>query len=128
MTNIHLPNTSPLCISSQLSAYCVPPLALPHLSLRPLPAVAMCLRLGQQVLIPPTEKARLLADYLRAGFCLLLGFALIEFLAQKYPSGAFDILGVALGYLAIRSSEGYNFQQSPTPLTTLSTTHHTHTH
>ena len=71
----------------------------------------MCMGMGQQVLIPPTDKARMLCDYLRSCFGLLLAVALLEFLGFKFASGIFDILGVVLGYLATRSSEGYNYQQ-----------------
>ena len=71
----------------------------------------MCIGFGQQVLIPPTERALAMADYLRACFALLLALTLTEFLGQRFLPGVLDILGVALGYLAIRSSEGYNYQQ-----------------
>ena len=87
----------------------------------------MCMGFGQQVLIPPTERARLMADYLRSCFVLLLLLVLTEFLAYtKLFSGIFDLLGVGLGYLAIRSSEGYNYQQgthTPRTTTNLDTSH-----
>ena len=71
----------------------------------------MCVGMGQQVLIPPTDKGRLIADYMRACFGLLLALALIEFLSIFILGGVLDLLAVGLGYLAIRNPEGYNYQQ-----------------
>ena len=66
--------------------------------------------MGQQILIPPTEKARLIADYIRACFGLLLALALLKFLSLGILSGVLTLLAVFLGYMAIRNPEGYNYQ------------------
>ena len=71
----------------------------------------MCMGMGQQMLIPPTDKARLIADYLRACFGLLLVLALLEFISLNVIGGALDLLAVFVGYMAIRNAEGYNYQQ-----------------
>ena len=72
---------------------------------------AMCMGMGQQMLIPPTEKARLIADYLRACFGLLLVLSLLEFLSLVIIGGFLDLVAVFVGYMAIRNPEGYNYQQ-----------------
>ena len=71
----------------------------------------MCMGMGQQMLIPPTEKAVLIADYLRACFGLILALALLEFLSLQYVSAILDLLAVFIGYMAIRNREGFNYQQ-----------------
>ena len=71
----------------------------------------MCMGMGQQVLIPPTDKARLIADYLRACFGLLLALAFLEFLSFAIVGGVLDLVAVFLGYMAIRNPSGYNYQQ-----------------
>jgi len=71
----------------------------------------MCMGMGQQILIPPTDKARLIADYLRACFGLLLALAVIEFLSFLFLGGVLDLLAIMIGYMAIRNPEGYNYQQ-----------------
>jgi hypothetical protein len=71
----------------------------------------MCMGMGQPILIPPSEKGRAMADYLRTCLVLALLLALTEFIGTKYVSGVFDILAAAIGYMAIRNPEGFNYQQ-----------------
>ena len=71
----------------------------------------MCLSMGQPILIPPSEHGRAMADYLRTCLVLALVLALTEFVGSKYVSGVLDILAAALGYMAIRNPEGFNYQQ-----------------
>jgi len=71
----------------------------------------MCINPNANVLIPPTDKAREYADYIRAVLGLLLLLSLCEFLGGTFISGIFDIIALLIGWLAIRNNEGYAFQQ-----------------
>ena len=71
----------------------------------------MCMGMGQQMLIPPTDKARLIADYMRACFVLLLILSVIAFVIVDVLNGIINLLCVFIGYMAIRNPEGYNYQQ-----------------
>mmetsp|Transcript_24447 Transcript_24447/g.36671 ORF Transcript_24447/g.36671 Transcript_24447/m.36671 type:complete len:198 (+) Transcript_24447:94-687(+) len=64
-----------------------------------------------QMLIPPTERARKIAFLLR----IVIYFHLIViagfFMSALYVDGVVDLLGALIGYMAIRNRRGYNFQQ-----------------
>jgi len=63
------------------------------------------------VLIPPTEKAVKLADYLKLVIGLHLVVGVCWLISAKWLDGIFDLLGVAIGYTGIRNQEGYSIQQ-----------------
>jgi len=71
----------------------------------------MCIGSRQLILVPPTDAAKKYADYLKVLFGLLLALALCEFLGGTFISGIMDVIGVLLGWCAIRNPEGYAFQQ-----------------
>jgi len=74
----------------------------------------MCIPLGagyQNILVPPSDRARRLADYLRIAIYLHFTLALFMFLGGRYFDGAFDLIAAAIGYLSIRQHEGYSVQQ-----------------
>lgn len=66
---------------------------------------------GANVLIPPTEKGRKIADYLKIAIGIHLVLAILLFFGGRYIDGIFDLLGVVIGFLGIRNPEGYSFQQ-----------------
>lgn len=65
----------------------------------------------QQMLIPPSQRARKLASALRVviygHLIVIIGF----FLSALYVDGVVDLLGALIGFMAIRNHRGYNFQQ-----------------
>jgi len=65
----------------------------------------------QNILIPPTEKAVKLADYLRVAISLHFVMTIMLFLCGRWLDGALDLIGVAIGYLSIRNPDGYSIQQ-----------------
>mmetsp|Transcript_8748 Transcript_8748/g.17159 ORF Transcript_8748/g.17159 Transcript_8748/m.17159 type:complete len:209 (-) Transcript_8748:412-1038(-) len=65
----------------------------------------------QQMLIPPTERARKLAVYMRGVIYFHLLVILGFFLSALYVDGVVDLLGALIGFMSIRNSRGYNFQQ-----------------
>mmetsp|Transcript_34446 Transcript_34446/g.83320 ORF Transcript_34446/g.83320 Transcript_34446/m.83320 type:complete len:205 (+) Transcript_34446:139-753(+) len=65
----------------------------------------------QQMLIPPSERARGMATQMRVVIFVHLVFILGFFLSALYVDGVVDLLGAMIGYMAIRNSRGYNFQQ-----------------
>jgi len=62
-------------------------------------------------LIPPSEKASKLADYLKVIIGLHFTLAICLFLSILWVDGAFDLFGAAIGYMAIRNPMAYNLQQ-----------------
>jgi len=81
----------------------------------PLPSTTahsvMCLfPAGGNVLIPPTERARKIGDYLRVAIALHFALAIFLVIGGQYVTGIFDILGALIGYYSIKNSEGYSFQ------------------
>ena len=69
--------------------------------------VALC---SGNILIPPTDKARKIADYLRVAIGLHVFLAVFLMLGGRYPDGVFDLLGALIGFMAIKNAEGYSFQ------------------
>jgi hypothetical protein len=66
---------------------------------------------GQQMPpIPPNEKAKKLGDYLRIAIYFHFGLAAFALLTFQWINGIFDLLGATIGYMGIKSPEGYNFQ------------------
>jgi uncharacterized membrane protein YgcG len=65
----------------------------------------------QSYLIPPSEKASKLADYLRIVIFMHFALAIAEFFGGRYISGVFDLLGALIGYLSIRHPTQFNLQQ-----------------
>jgi len=65
----------------------------------------------QQMLIPPTERARKLAMYTRGVIYFHLLVILGFFLSALYVDGVVDLLGAMIGFMSIRNNRGYNFQQ-----------------
>jgi len=70
----------------------------------------MCLFPFGNILIPPTDRARKLADYLRVAVGMHFFLAIFLIVGSRYLDGIFDILGALIGWMGIRSSEGYSFQ------------------
>jgi hypothetical protein len=64
---------------------------------------------GGNILIPPSIAARKLGDYLRVAIGLHCGLAIFLIMGGRYLDGIFDLLGVLIGFMAIRNSEGYSF-------------------
>lgn len=62
------------------------------------------------ILIPPTEKARQIANLLRMAIGVHFALVILLFLGTRYVDGAFDMLGWLIGFFSIRNSEGYSFQ------------------
>jgi len=73
----------------------------------------MCIPIGgfSGVLIPPNERARKLADYLKVAVSLHFTLALFMFLGGRWFDGAFDLLASLIGYMSIRQADGYSLQQ-----------------
>ena len=72
----------------------------------------MCFYNRSSFLVPPTEAARALALYFKASIILTAIISISEFLAVALiPSALFDLFTALIGYAAIRSSEGYVYQQ-----------------
>jgi len=65
----------------------------------------------QSYLIPPSEKASKLGDYLRIVILMHFALAVAEFFGGRYISGVFDLLGALIGYLSIRHPTQFNLQQ-----------------
>jgi len=63
------------------------------------------------VLVPPNERARKLADYLRVAIVMHFFLAIFMFLGARWFDGAFNVLAVAIGYLSIRQSDAFSIQQ-----------------
>jgi len=60
--------------------------------------------------VPPTDRARKIADYFRVLIILHFVLAVTMFFGTRYVDGAFDLLGATVGYMSIRNPEAYNFQ------------------
>jgi len=75
--------------------------------------IVMCFPFGgiQNILVPPTEKARKIAVAFKV--CLVLHFLLIIsfFISTQYIDAVMDLFLLALGAFAVKSSDGYSFQQ-----------------
>lgn len=71
----------------------------------------MCLGFAN-FLVPPSPRARNIADYLKVVLVLHFGLAVCEIAAFRWFDGAFDILFALIGVLAIRNPEGYSLQQT----------------
>jgi len=73
----------------------------------------MCIPIGgfSGVLVPPSDRAKKLADYLKVAVSLHFTLALFMFLGGRYFDGAFDLLASLIGYMSIRQAEGYSLQQ-----------------
>ena len=63
------------------------------------------------MLIPPTAKASAIASYMRVVIIFHFIYSILNFLTQNWLQGIFDLLGAMLGLLAVRSKEGYAYQQ-----------------
>lgn len=61
------------------------------------------------VLIPPTEKARKLCDYVRVAIGLHFFLAIFLMIGGRYVDGVFDFLGALVGLFSIKNPEGYSF-------------------
>ena len=61
------------------------------------------------VLIPPTEKARKICDYLRVAIGLHFFLAIFLMIGGRYVDGVFDFLGALVGLFSIKNPEGYSF-------------------
>ena len=72
----------------------------------------MCIVPGQpQVLIPPTAKGVFVARYLRLAVICTFIYAVLNFVSMNWIQGVFDLLGALIGLLAVRSREGFAYQQ-----------------
>jgi len=71
---------------------------------------SMCLN-PNQLLIDPTPKASVIASYLRGVLVIQFIYTIASFIGGNYYSGAFDLIGCFIGFLALRNKEGYAFQQ-----------------
>mmetsp|Transcript_17942 Transcript_17942/g.29217 ORF Transcript_17942/g.29217 Transcript_17942/m.29217 type:complete len:203 (+) Transcript_17942:111-719(+) len=65
----------------------------------------------QQMLIPPSDRARKQAGYMKIVIYVHLVVITGFLLSALYVDGVVDLLGALIGYMAIRNSRGYNFQQ-----------------
>ena len=70
----------------------------------------MCIVPQRQVLIPPTAKASAIASYMRVVLLCHLLYAVLNFLTLNWVQGVFDLLGALIGFMAIRTKEGYSYQ------------------
>lgn len=63
---------------------------------------------GGSVLIPPTAKAARLCSYLRIILAMHAVLVLGLFLSGRFIDGVIDLLGLVVGFLSVRSSDGYS--------------------
>lgn len=70
----------------------------------------MCLFPGSNILIPPTERARKVADYMKVAVALHLVLSIYLMLGGRYIDGVMDLLGAVIGFYSIKNAEGYSFQ------------------
>jgi len=72
----------------------------------------MCLfPMGRSLLVPPTEKARQLAEFLKVAIILHFILAIFMFVAGRWYDGILDLIAAIIGWLAVRQQEGYSIQQ-----------------
>jgi len=62
-------------------------------------------------LIPPSEKGSKLADYLKVVIFMHFLLAICLFLSLRWVDGVFDLIGILIGYMAIRNPAHFNLQQ-----------------
>jgi len=62
-------------------------------------------------LIPPSEKGSKLADYLKVVILMHFLLAICLFLSLRWVDGVFDLIGILIGYMAIRNPAHFNLQQ-----------------
>jgi len=63
----------------------------------------------QSTLVPPNDKARLLCDHYRLALLLHLSLTMLLFISSSWIDAIFDCLALIVGYMAVRSPEGYNY-------------------
>jgi len=72
----------------------------------------MCLfPMGRSLLVPPTEKARHLAEFLKVAIILHFILSIFMFVAGRWYDGILDLIAAIIGWLSVRQSEGYSIQQ-----------------
>jgi len=67
--------------------------------------------MGRSLLVPPTEKARHLAEFLKVAVILHFILAIFMFVAGRWYDGILDLIAAIIGWLSVRQSEGYSIQQ-----------------
>jgi len=65
----------------------------------------------QNVLVPPNDRARRLADYLRVAIAMHFLLAIFMLLGGRWFDGAFDLVASAIGYMSIRQPDAFSIQQ-----------------
>jgi len=65
----------------------------------------------QNVLVPPTDRAKRLADYLRVAIGMHFLLAIFMLLGGRWFDGAFDLVAAAIGYMSVRQPDAYSIQQ-----------------
>jgi len=65
----------------------------------------------QNILVPPTPKAKKLAVAFRVVLVFHLLFVIFSFLSEQWLDASLDLLAFAIGVCAIKSPDGYSFQQ-----------------
>jgi len=67
--------------------------------------------MGRSLLVPPTEKARHLAEFLKVAIILHFILAIFMFVAGRWYDGILDLIAAIIGWLSVRQQEGYSIQQ-----------------
>jgi len=65
----------------------------------------------QNVLVPPNDRARRLADYLRVAIAMHFLLAIFMLLGGRWFDGAFDLVASAIGYMSVRQPDAFSIQQ-----------------
>ena len=81
-------------------------------------SLSYCILCSGNILIPPTERARKLADYVKVAIGLHLFLAIFLMIGGRYVDGVMDLLGALIGFYSIKNAEGYSFQCGEQPIAT----------